>query len=154
LIKESKKTPVEVDKLKAIFFDNNKNYLEDVYVLNHKKYKVFYFEENEEILGYISTYYKKDFIKKEHLPIKLKFKFGDTYIWNMCVKSSAENKGVGSSLIKYVVENSKGNVYSIVNVTNIPSQKIHEKNKFEKIDEFEKIHIGKNQKFILYKHSK
>jgi len=71
LIKESKKTPVEVDKLKAIFFDNNKNYLEDVYVLNHKKYKVFYFEENEEILGYISTYYKKDFIKNKRQNKKL-----------------------------------------------------------------------------------
>ncbi len=105
-------------------------------------------------MGYITVYKNKNFIEREHLPVDIDFKNSDSYIWNMCVDSKHEGKGAGTSLIDYVINNTSGNVYSIVNETNLPSIKIHQKNKMQEINRFQKSHIGKLETFILFKSNK
>ncbi len=63
------------------------------------------------------------------------------YIWEIVTDKNYTGKGIANHLIKYITEKYQDfTIYSCIDLTNIASLKLHEKNGFHTLYEFEKRH--------------
>ena len=79
----------------------------------------------------------------------------DIHITNIVVKKSFRNKGIGSIILKQLIEISKleKNINSItleVNIKNVPAQKLYEKFGFENVGIRKKYYNDSERYLLLY----
>lgn len=139
-----------LEKLVDIFDNNHQNFLYDRFAHEKGWLNLIYVEEDSPV-GYAVVYLKNDFCEQEDYPIRVdNIKDNAIYIWLMVTKKGFENKGIGTSLIKYIVDKfSDRDIYSVTDINNYASTKIHCKNDFIPIKYFEKVYDGKNESYLV-----
>ena len=146
------KENVLLNELSFIFDENNQNYITDKKCINDETFLKVVAVEDGHALGYAVLYFGKDFLEKEDFPIRVKVDNKCAYIWNCVTKRGFESRGVQSYIFKYFTERfGDYDIYSVVDVLNKPSQRLHEKFGFEKIGYFEKVFVDELCKFDLLK---
>lgn len=143
---------VKLDELAKIFDENNQNYVSDKNCIFDEKFLKIVAVENNEAIGYITIYLGSDFIQQEEYPIKYDVKENSIYIWNGITKKGHEGKGVQTQLLTYLKSKYKlYDIYSVVDIKNIASKKMHNKNGFKPILNFNKEYDGIVENFTLCK---
>ncbi len=144
---------VLTEELKEIFDNNNKEYVSDKKAIYTDMLKVVYVENNH-ALGYAVVYEGNDFLEKEKFMVNVQDIPKDSvYIWQIVTKKGYEGRGIATEIITYITNKFENrNIYSCVDVTNIPSLKCHEKCGFSIICSFEDDYYRKRDKlYILLK---
>lgn len=144
---------VYLEELRDIFDNNNKNYVSDeTAIQNIEMLKVVYVQDDIPI-GYAVVYFGKDFIQKEEYNIKIdNMKEKTAYIWQIITKKEFENRGIATEIINYIVNKYNDyDIYSSIDVTNIPSLKCHEKCGFTRLMKFSKTYNNKIEEFYIFK---
>lgn len=130
-----------LDEIQKIWSNNNKGYIS--YECNQRSIndedmlKIVYKEEGI-VNGYAVLYFGKDFCELEGYPNKII----DTpdkvaYVWEIVTDIEYLRKGVASSILNYIKTKYKGySLYSCIELSNIPSFKLHTKMGFSTIYEF------------------
>lgn len=138
------------EQLLNIFDENNQKYISDRNAVKRGFLNVVYVEDNI-ALGYAVVYLKNDFCQKEDFPIAIdNIKDNSIYIWQMATKKGFQNRGIGTKIIEYLTEKFRDrDIYSVIDITNFGSMKIHKKCGFIEIQKFDKKYNGKNNHFIL-----
>ena len=149
------KENIHLDALNIIFDENNQNYILDKKCIYDSNFLKVVATEKQEALGYAVLYFGDDFLEKEGFPIKLDIKGKVIYIWNCVTKKGYENMGVQSKIFTYFINKFNDyEIYSVVDVLNDPSRRLHDKMGFVDVVEFNKIHIGRLCRFKLMKCSR
>lgn len=145
---------IYLEELEKIFDSNNKGYVADKTCIYKDKFlKLVAIEENI-VLGYVTLMFGDGFIEEEGIPLNLQVNDKCVYIWSCITKKGYENRGVMSYLFDYIIDKySDNDFYSIIEVNNINSIKLHQKFNFELIEEFSMMHNNKYKKFYLTKRS-
>lgn len=143
---------VKLNELAKIFDDNNQNYVSDKDCIFDDKFLKIVAIENDEAVGYITIYLNTDFIQKEEYPINYSVKEKSIYIWNGITKKGHEGKGIQTKLLSYLKNKFRGfDIYSVVDINNIASTKMHNKNGFKPLLNFSKEYDGIIEHFTLCK---
>ena len=152
---------VNLEEVKKIYNSSTKEFIseesnnEAVTDKNMENY-LYYLDDGKEAVGYITIYTKSNFIEQEEFDVTLPVKEGSVYIWEIGTKKGYEGRGIATNLVKYIINiYNNVDIYSVVDVENIGSVKIHEKLGFKPVESF----IGhffsdKDEKYIIYKLSR
>ena len=139
IIKEN----VLLSELNIIFDENNQNYISDKECIFNNKFLKIVAVENGRAIGYAMVYFGDDFIEKEDYPLDLKIRKNSAYIWNCVTKKGYENKGIQTNIFNYIKNKfSHFDIYSVVDITNLPTMKLHDKVGFKEIISFSKQYDG------------
>lgn len=152
---------VNLEEVRKIYNSSTKEFIseqsnnEAVTDENMENY-LYYLDDVKEAVGYITIYTKSDFIEQEEFDVDLDVKQGSVYIWEIGTKKGYEGKGIATSLVKYIINiYSNVDIYSVVDVENIGSVKIHEKLGFKPVESFVGHFFGeKDEKYLIYKLSR
>ncbi len=130
-----------LDQIEKIWQGNNKGYIgyecNQRSIKDDKMLKIVYEEENL-ALGYCVLYFEKDFCELEKYPNKIK-NMPDkiAYVWEIVTDKNHIGKGIATSILNYIKDKFKGySIYSCINLSNIPSLKLHSKIGFNTIYKF------------------
>lgn len=107
--------------------------------------------ENNTTMAYLILYLGKDFCEKEGFPNKIENMPDQIgYIWEVVTDINYIGKGIANKLLNYVIEKYQNyTLFSCIDTKNIPSLKLHEKNGFKTLYEFEKIEEDKISRHII-----
>lgn len=143
---------VFLKELKEIFKDNKQDYVWDETAIDSDMLKVV-FVENNVPLGYAVVYFGKDFIENEGYDISIdNLKDMTAYIFQIITKKGYENRGIATEIITYITKKLEDyEIYSCVDVTNIPSLRCHEKCGFKKIIKFNKKYDNEIDELYIMK---
>ena len=146
-----------LDDIRRIWKENNSGYISDESnekAINDDGMNQFVWRENSKTMAYAIVYCRKDFLEKESFPNKIKNMSDNTaYIWEIVTDKMYTGKGIANKLMQYIINKFENyDLYSCIDLRNIPSLKLHEKNGFEILYEFK----GKdnNMHAILIRKSK
>ena len=86
------------------------------------------------------TQKERHFFEKEKIPNKIKNLPNDVaYIWEIVTDKKYAGRGIANKLINYILEKYDNiPIYSCIDTTNIPSLRLHEKNGFKILYNFDK----------------
>lgn len=130
-----------LDEIQRIWKENNKGYVS--YRCNQRSIKddtidKIVYKENDDVYGYAALYFGKDFCDLEGYPNKIKSipdKFA--YIWEIITDINHLRMGVATNILEYIKTKYKGyTIYSCIELSNIPSFKLHLNMGFETIYQF------------------
>ena len=133
------------DDIQKIWKENNNGYItyeSNQMAIKDEKMKQFVWRENDITMAYAIVYLGKDFCKKDEYPNQItNMPEKVAYIWEIVTDKNYTGKGIANHLIKYITEKYQDyTIYSCIDLTNIASLKLHEKNGFHILYEFEKRH--------------
>lgn len=142
-----------LDEIEKIWKGNNKGYIG--YECNQRSIKdenmqKIVYKENEEICGYAVLYFGKDFCKLEGYPNKILY-IPDkvAYIWEIVTEINHLRTGVATNILEYIKTKYKNyTIYSCINLSNIPSLKLHEKMNFKQLYKFKD---DENSEYVMMK---
>ena len=129
-------------KLKKIWQENNNGYItleSNQIALNEDKILKIVWRENNITMAYIAIYLGKDFCEKEGYPNKIE-NMPDkvAYIWEIVTDKRYANRGIATKLIEYIINKYEGyTIFSCIDLSNGSSLKVHQKNGFMSLYEFE-----------------
>lgn len=148
IIKEN----VFLEEIEKIFDENNKGYVADKTCIYKDEFLKLVAIENDTVLGYVALRFGKSFVEEEGIPLNLELPDNCIYVWSCITKKGYENKGIMSYLFDYFINKySNNDFYSIININNISSIKLHQKFNFELIEQFTMMHNNKYRQFHLAK---
>ena len=145
--------------IQKIWKENNSGYIN--YESNQKAItdenmtQIVYREDNV-TMAYAIVYEGNDFLEKEGFVNKIKdMPKNVIYIWEIVTDKNYTGKGIANKLIKYILEKYKNyTIYSCINKLNIASLKLHEKNGFKILYEFEQKEESKiSHNYIMIKNN-
>lgn len=146
------KENVLLDELIVIFDENNQNYITDKKCIYDSNFLKVVAVEDCHAIGYAVLYFGNDFLEVEGFPVRLEVEDKSAYIWNCVSKRGCENKGIMTAIFTYFTKKfSDYAIYSVVDVLNAPSRRLHNKIGFEYVTSFEKEFTGELCKFDLLK---
>lgn len=130
-----------LDDIRRIWKENNSGYISNE--SNEKAIKdegmnQFVWRENNVTMAYAIVYLGKDFCEKDSYPNKID-KMSDkvAYIWEIVTDKKNTGKGIANKLLQYIINKYNNyEIYSCIDLRNIPSLKLHEKNGFKILYEF------------------
>lgn len=130
-----------LEEIQRIWSNNNKGYIS--YECNQRSIKdkdmlKVVYKEKDSVYGYAVLYFGKDFCDLEGYPNKvINMPEKIAYIWEIVTDINHLKEGVATSILKYIKTKYKGHIiYSCINLSNIPSLKLHSKMDFKTIYEF------------------
>jgi len=132
-----------LDEIQRIWQENNQGYID--YECNQRSIKdenmlKVVYKEKDIVCGYAVLYFGKHFCKLEGYPNRISnMPSKVAYIWEIVTDINYLRKGVATSILKYIITKYKGySIYSCINLSNIPSLKLHLKIGFKTLYEFNK----------------
>lgn len=141
------------DDIQKIWKENNNGYISyksNQITINDNKMLKLVWRENNVTMAYVSVYFGKDFCKKEEYPNKIEdMPDKVAYIWEIVTDKKYTGRGIASKLLNYVIERYEEHaIYSCINLNNKASLRLHEKNGFKPLYEFEK-NQEKIKKYVM-----
>ncbi len=135
---------INLNQVKEIYNSSNKKFISEESnntAIEDKSMKnyLYYDDENKDVaLGYVTVYESSDFIQKEEFDVIIEnINPNSVYIWEIGTRKGYEGRGIATKLLKHVIKKYKGkDIYTCLDLENIPSIKIHEKVGFKKVKEF------------------
>jgi len=130
------------DDIQRIWKENNNGYItyeSNQMAINDDNMLKIVYRENNITMAYAIIYFGKDFCEKDGYPNMIK-NMPDkvAYIWEIVTDKNYAGKGIATKLIEYVINNYKDYfIFSCVDLSNISSLKLHTKNGFIPMYEFE-----------------
>lgn len=130
-----------LDQIEKIWQGNNKGYIgyecNQRSIKDDKMLKIIY-EEEGLALGYCVLYFEKNFCELEKYPNKItNMPDKIAYVWEIVTDKDYTEKGIATSILDYIKNKFKGySIYSCINLSNIPSLKLHMKMGFNTIYKF------------------
>ena len=146
-----------LSELENIFEGNNQNFICDKDCIFDDTFLKVVAVESGHAVGYAVVYIGNDFIQKENYPLDLTIKKNSAYIWNCVTKKGFENKGIQTEIFNYIKNKfSHLDIYSVIDITNIPTTRLHNKIGFKEVVNFSKKHKGvlAHYKLLLLENSK
>lgn len=131
-----------IDDIHRIWKENNNGYItpeSNQIAVNENEILKVVWRENNITMAYVAVYLEKDFCKKEGYPNKIE-NMPDkvAYIWEVVTDKKYRGKGIATKLMKYVINKYKGySIFSCIDLSNAFSLRLHEKNGFVPLYEFE-----------------
>lgn len=132
-----------LDEIQKIWNSNNKGYIS--YKCNQRSIKdedmlKIVYKEKDIVCGYAVLYFGRDFCDLEGYPNKIiDIPNKVAYIWEIVTDINHLRKGIATSILRYIKMKFKEyTIYSCINLSNIPSLKLHLKMDFKTIYEFKK----------------
>lgn len=139
------------DDIQKIWKENNNGYISyksNQITINDNKMLKLVWRENNVTMAYVSVYFGKDFCEKEEYPNKIEdMPDKVAYIWEIVTDKKYMGRGIASKLLNYVIERYEDHsIYSCINLNNKASLRLHKKNGFKLLYEFEKEENEKKTK--------
>lgn len=129
------------DDIRMLFKENNENYItswsNEYGIENNTMLKLVY-NEDDISKGYAIICFDRNFCDIEEYPNKIEnMPENIAYIWEILVDKKYAGHGIGSALLKYIIEKFPNHTfYSCIEKENISSIKLHEKFGFKEIYNF------------------
>ncbi len=132
-----------LDDIQRIWKENNNGYItyeSNQMAISDSKMKQLVWQEDNIVMAYAIVYLGNDFFEKEKIPNKIKNLPNDVaYIWEIVTDKKYAGRGIANKLINYILEKYDNiPIYSCIDTTNIPSLRLHEKNGFKILYNFDK----------------
>lgn len=130
------------EDIQKIWKENNNGYItyeSNQMAINDNNMLKIVYREKKITMAYTTIYFGKDFCDKEEYPNKIE-NMPDkvAYIWEIVTDKKYAGKGIATKLMEYVINKYKDyTIFSCVDLSNISSLKLHEKNGFVPLYEFE-----------------
>jgi len=140
-------------ELEAIFDGNHQNYIKDKSAIRKRNFDKLVCVCNGEAVGYLVLYHKPDFVKREGFSAKLDYTPVENcvYIWHICTRKDFQGKGAAGFLIEQIKKVFSDKViYSITDMQNVATTRIHEKAGFIALKTFEAVKWGKEAVYRLW----
>lgn len=142
------------EDIQRIWKENNHGYIS--YGSNQKaphdeKMRQFVWRENEQTLAYAIVYEGSDFCEKDEYPNQIQnMPKKVAYIWEIVTDKNHVGKGIGGKLLDYIITKYQDyTLYSCIDITNVPSLKLHEKKGFSVLYQFEKAEKNKTNSHVM-----
>lgn len=138
-----------LDDIQKIWKENNNGYItyesNQTAIKDNNMLKIVY-RENNITMAYVTVYLEKDFCEKEEYPNKIEnMPEKVAYIWEIVTDKKYAGRGIATKLIEYINNKYKDySIFSCVDLSNISSLKLHEKNGFVPLYEFKEnnhVHV-------------
>jgi len=144
----------KLEELEKIFDKNNQGFVYDRGSITNNEFVKYVCVENDEPIGYLVLYPKSDFAIKDSYEISITIPENSIYIWHIITKKGHEGRGVATSLINFLKQEYKcDNIFSILDVHNAKSNKLHESLGFLPVDKFWKAYKEKSELYTLVRYS-
>lgn len=130
-----------LEQIQKIWKNNNRGYIgyecNQRSIKDDKMLKIVYAEENI-VFGYCVLYFGKDFCELERYPNKIvNIPDNTVYIWEIVTDKNHLENGVATNILNYIKGKFSGySIYSCINLSNIPSLRLHTKVGFNSIYKF------------------
>ena len=139
-----------LEDIQRIWKENNSGYISyesNQLAITDKNMHQLVWREDETTMAYVILYLGRDFCEKDEFPNKIvNMPEKVLYIWEIVTDKKYSGRGIANKLMKYITSKySDFTMYSCIDLTNIASLKLHEKNGFEKLYEFEKMENNINK---------
>lgn len=138
-----------LEDIQRIWKENNSGYItyeSNQMAIKDKKMKQLVWRENNITMAYAIVYLGKDFCEKDEYPNRIaNMPEKVVYIWEIVTDKKYTGKGIANKLMEYIIDQYNDfSIYSCVDLSNIPSFKLHKKNGFKVLYEFEKNENSKS----------
>ena len=131
-----------LEDIQRIWKENNSGYISyesNQMAVKDEKMKQLVWRENNTTMAYAIVYLGRDFCEKDGYPNRIEnMPEKVAYIWEIVTDKRYIGKGIANKLIEHIIDEYKGfSIYSCIDLSNIPSLKLHKKNGFKILYEFE-----------------
>ena len=131
-----------LEDIQRIWKENNSGYISyesNQQAITDKNMKQLVWRENEITMAYAILYFGKDFCELEKFPNQIgSIPEKMLYIWEIVTDKKYSGRGIANKLMEYITSKySDFTMYSCIDLTNIASLKLHEKNGFKPLYKFE-----------------
>ena len=143
-----------LDDIQKIWKENNNGYItyeSNRIAINDNNILKIVYRENDITMAYAAIYFGKDFCEKEEYPNKIE-NMPDkvAYIWEIVTDKKYSGKGIATKVMEYVINKYKDySIFSCIDLSNISSLKLHNKNGFVPLYEFEEKSNDNVSKYVM-----
>ncbi len=142
------------EDIQRIWKENNHRYIayeSNIEAINNPNMKQFVWREDNISMAYVIVYEGKDFCEKDKFPNKIaNMPEKVAYVWEIVTDKKYAGKGIGSKLLDYIIMKYQDyTLYSCIDITNVPSLKLHEKKGFSVLYQFEKAEKNKTNSHVM-----